>query len=116
MTREVNFDGLVGPTHNYGGLSIGNLASMNNQGEVSNPKGAALQGLQKMRKLMSLGLTQGFLLPHERPHVKTLRSFGMLCFGSSLGVWLVQDSGIFLHHPSLWFPQDLQHNIILRTF
>jgi succinylarginine dihydrolase len=24
---EVNFDGLVGPTHNYGGLSYGNVAS-----------------------------------------------------------------------------------------
>ncbi len=23
---EVNFDGLVGPTHNYGGLSYGNVA------------------------------------------------------------------------------------------
>lgn len=77
MTREVNFDGLVGPTHNYGGLSVGNLASMNNQGEVSNPKAAALQGVEKMRKLMSLGLTQGFLLPHERPHVLTLRRFGL---------------------------------------
>ncbi|MDU2610892.1 MAG: N-succinylarginine dihydrolase, partial [Pseudomonas aeruginosa] len=25
--HEVNFDGLVGPTHNYGGLSYGNVAS-----------------------------------------------------------------------------------------
>jgi hypothetical protein len=24
---EVNFDGLIGPSHNYGGLSDGNLAS-----------------------------------------------------------------------------------------
>ncbi len=27
---EVNFDGLVGPTHNYAGLSFGNVASLNN--------------------------------------------------------------------------------------
>ncbi|MEO0880772.1 MAG: N-succinylarginine dihydrolase, partial [Pseudomonadota bacterium] len=25
--REVNFDGLIGPTHNYAGLSFGNVAS-----------------------------------------------------------------------------------------
>ena len=24
---EINFDGLIGPTHNYGGLSLGNNAS-----------------------------------------------------------------------------------------
>ncbi len=73
---EVNFDGLVGPTHNYGGLAYGNLASMNNLGDASNPRAAVLQGLGKMRALMQLGLTQGVLPPHERPSVKTLRAFG----------------------------------------
>ncbi len=73
---EVNFDGLVGPTHNYGGLSYGNLASMNNLGEASNPRAAVLQGIGKMRTLMKLGLQQGVLPPHERPSLKTLRSFG----------------------------------------
>ena len=28
MAYEVNFDGLVGPTHNYAGLSYGNVASL----------------------------------------------------------------------------------------
>ena len=42
--REANFDGLVGPTHNYSGLSFGNLASKNNRGGVASPKLAALQG------------------------------------------------------------------------
>ena len=41
-TREVNFDGLVGPTHNYAGLSHGNVASMSHQAAVSNPREAAL--------------------------------------------------------------------------
>ena len=50
---EVNFDGLVGPTHNYAGLSIGNLASMAHGQTVSHPKEAALQGLQKMKMLIS---------------------------------------------------------------
>ena len=74
--QEYNFDGLVGPTHNYGGLSLGNLASMNNLGSVSNPKAAALQGLAKMRRLMEMGLPQAVLPPHERPHIPTLRRLG----------------------------------------
>jgi len=73
---EINFDGLVGPTHNYGGLSMGNLASMTNFGEVSNPRAAVLQGLGKMRTLIKLGLTQGVLPPQSRPHLPTLRAFG----------------------------------------
>ncbi|MEE4210339.1 MAG: N-succinylarginine dihydrolase [Parvularcula sp.] len=75
-TREVNFDGLVGPTHNYGGLSRGNIASMSNKEAASNPREAALQGLAKMRRLIDRGFLQGVLLPHERPSVPTLRGFG----------------------------------------
>jgi succinylarginine dihydrolase len=74
--HEVNFDGLVGPTHNYAGLSEGNVASMAHGGEVSNPREAALQGIAKMRLLVSLGVRQGVLPPHERPHVGALRRFG----------------------------------------
>ncbi len=73
---EVNFDGLIGPTHNYAGLAIGNLASDRNKGEASNPRAAALQGLAKMRALMKLGLTQGFLPPQERPRLDILQALG----------------------------------------
>jgi len=73
---EINFDGLVGPTHNYGGLAQGNLASASNEGKVSNPREAALQGLSKMRALLRMGLVQGALPPHERPHVPSLRKMG----------------------------------------
>jgi succinylarginine dihydrolase len=73
---EVNFDGLVGPTHNYGGLAQGNFASAANEGKVSNPREAALQGLAKMRALMALGLAQAVLPPHERPHIPSLRKMG----------------------------------------
>jgi succinylarginine dihydrolase len=73
---EVNFDGLVGPTHNYGGLAHGNLASAANEGQLSNPREAALQGLAKMRALMGMGLVQGILPPHERPHIPSLRRMG----------------------------------------
>jgi succinylarginine dihydrolase len=54
--REYNFDGLVGPTHNYGGLSLGNVASMAHEGRASNPRLAALEGLQKMRFVHALGV------------------------------------------------------------
>jgi succinylarginine dihydrolase len=73
---EFNFDGLVGPTHNYSGLSFGNIASKNNQGAVANPKLAALQGLAKMKALHDRGFKQGVLAPHERPSVATLRGLG----------------------------------------
>jgi succinylarginine dihydrolase len=73
---EVNFDGLVGPTHNYGGLARGNLASAANEKLASNPREAALQGLAKMRSLMAMGLAQAVLPPHERPHVPSLRKMG----------------------------------------
>ncbi len=73
---EVNFDGLVGPTHHYGGLGHGNLASQAHGGRTANPREAALQGIEKMRLLVRLGLTQGLMLPHERPHVRTLRELG----------------------------------------
>lgn len=73
---EVNFDCLVGPTHHFGGLSFGNIASAKNKRAVSNPKMAALQGLKKMFHLAEMGFVQGILPPHERPHFKTLRHLG----------------------------------------
>jgi len=75
-TLEMNFDGLVGPTHNYAGLSHGNVASMSHRGAVSNPQAAALQGLAKMKALADLGVPQGVFPPHERPALETLRRLG----------------------------------------
>jgi len=74
--HEVNFDGLVGPTHNYAGLSFGNLASTSNKASRSNPREAALQGLAKMKALADLGVRQAVLPPHERPDVALLRKRG----------------------------------------
>lgn len=64
---EINFDGIVGPSHNYAGLSPGNLASTLHGGSVSHPRAAALQGIAKMRANIALGLVQGIFLPHPRP-------------------------------------------------
>ncbi|MGS2720632.1 N-succinylarginine dihydrolase [Paraglaciecola aestuariivivens] len=73
---EANFDGLVGPTHNYAGLSYGNVASLSNASASSSPKQAAKQGLKKMKALADLGMVQGVLAPQERPDVASLRRLG----------------------------------------
>ena len=74
--REFNFDGLVGPSHNYAGLSFGNVASFNNVKSVSNPRQAALQGLTKMRALAARGFAQALLPPQIRPCFSLLRVLG----------------------------------------
>lgn len=73
---EINFDGLIGPSHNYAGLSLGNLASAKNAGGASQPRAAALQGIEKMRANIALGLTQGILLPQCRPDRQWLATLG----------------------------------------
>ena len=75
-TFEVNFDGLVGPTHNYAGLAAGNEASRRNALAVSHPREAALQGLAKMKALADLGLKQAVLPPLERPAMHVLQRLG----------------------------------------
>lgn len=73
---EVNFDTLVGPTHNYSGLSLDNLACIENENSPSNPKEAALQGLKKMKLLADLGIKQAVLPPQERPLIHALEQLG----------------------------------------
>ncbi|WHO37117.1 N-succinylarginine dihydrolase [Sphingobium sp. AP49] len=74
--REINFDGLIGPSHNYAGLSLGNLASSRNAGAISHPRAAALQGIEKMRGNIRLGLAQGLFLPQWRPDGSWLAMLG----------------------------------------
>jgi len=74
--REFNFDGLVGPTHHYGGLAEGNRASASHRWQISHPRMAALQGLEKMRVLAAMGVGQAILPPLYRPHLNVLRTVG----------------------------------------
>jgi succinylarginine dihydrolase len=74
--RDVNFDGLVGPTHHYGGLSPGNLASEAHAGRAGNPRAAALEGIAKMRLVARLGVGQAVLPPQPRPDCAALRRLG----------------------------------------
>jgi succinylarginine dihydrolase len=73
---EIQFDGLVGPTHSYAGLSPGNTASARHEGRVSNPRAAAKEGIAKMRFVRGLGALQAVLPPHDRPSLRTLRALG----------------------------------------
>ncbi|NVE93563.1 N-succinylarginine dihydrolase [Altererythrobacter lutimaris] len=73
---EINFDGIVGPSHNYAGLSLGNVASAKHQGQTSYPRAAALQGLAKMRGNLARFGHQGFLLPLPRPNGALLEQLG----------------------------------------
>jgi succinylarginine dihydrolase len=74
---EINYDGLIGPSHNYAGLSAGNLASAKNAGAVSHPRAAALQGIAKMRANIRLGLVQGVFVPPSRPNGRWLADIGL---------------------------------------
>ena len=74
--QEINFDGLVGPSHHHAGLATGNVASMRNRGSAANPRKAALQGLEKMLALHRRGIPQGVLPPLARPNLRLLRALG----------------------------------------
>ncbi len=76
MLTEINFDGIIGPSHNYAGLSRGNIASASHAGDVSQPRAAALQGIDKMRHNLALGLPQGFFMPLDRPDAPWLAALG----------------------------------------
>ena len=84
--REINFDGIVGPSHNFAGLSLGNLAATRNAGKDAFPREAALQGIAKMRLCVELGLPQGILLPHDRPAERWLARLGATAATANAGL------------------------------
>ena len=75
---EHNIDGLIGPTHFFGGLGVGNIASEKSAGNVSTPKAAALQGLEKMKVMHELGIPQLVMPPHPRPALHLLKEKGYI--------------------------------------
>ena len=96
MAQEFNFDGLVGPSHHYGGLSFGNIASEQHEGEASNPREAAIQGLQKMRALYDLGIPQGVFPPHFRPELSLARRMGFEGSNESILTQLMSEAPLLL--------------------
>ena len=94
---EVNYDGLVGPSHNYGGLSYGNIAAMRSRSSESHPRAALMQGLSKMRLLKSLGLKQAVLPPQERPDFRLLRRLGYTGKESTILEHVAREDPVLLH-------------------
>src|SRR3546814_6509505 len=76
MLNEINFGGMNCPSHNYAGLRRGNNASASQAGDVSQPRAAALQGVEKMRHNLALGLAQGFFMPLDLPDAPWLATLG----------------------------------------
>jgi len=77
MYTEVQLDTLVGPTHHFAGLALGNIASMEHKGALSSPKKAALQGIEKMKAVLELGTPQLFFPPQKRPVISFLKRVGL---------------------------------------
>jgi succinylarginine dihydrolase len=95
MSFEVNFDGLVGPTHNYAGLAHGNVHSVNNKSKPSNPRRAALQGLDKMKLMYDLGYKQCIIPPQERPLINDYDDYcNMAINASASSMWVANSSTI----------------------
>ncbi len=76
MLIEANIDALVGPTHHFGGLGVGNVASRDHRFQVSHPRQAALQGLRKAALVAGLGVPQFVWLPPVRPRLDLLEQLG----------------------------------------
>lgn len=95
MSFEVNFDGLVGPTHNYAGLSHGNVHSENSKSKPSNPREAALQGLEKMKLMHDLGYKQVIIPPQQRPILNDYEDYTNIVLNSSASsMWVANSSTI----------------------
>lgn len=73
---ELQLDRLVGPTHHFGGLGVGNVASQQSAGMTSNPAAAAMQGLEKMRLIADWTGVQLIVPPQPRPDFSMLRALG----------------------------------------
>lgn len=74
--QEWSIEGLPGPAHNFAGLALGNIASRRHRFEVSRPRQAALQALDKMHLVHSLGVPVAIMPPQERPCLSALRRAG----------------------------------------
>jgi succinylarginine dihydrolase len=73
---EVNLDAIVGPTHHFSGLGVGNLASKRHRNQPSYPRRAALQGLEKAFIVAQHGAAQFVLPPLFRPDWAMLQGYG----------------------------------------
>ncbi len=76
VEEELQLDGIIGPTHHFGGLGVGNVASLQSRWRPSHPRSAALEGCSKMDRVAALGVPQFFLPPLARPDWSFLARVG----------------------------------------
>jgi succinylarginine dihydrolase len=76
LNRQVEFNGLPGPTHSFAGLAAGNLASSKSEGDTSNPRLAFKQALAKAGAIREAGAESAIILPNRRPNLRLLREAG----------------------------------------
>ncbi|WP_440904899.1 N-succinylarginine dihydrolase [Catenovulum sp. SX2] len=74
---EVNFDGQIAPTHEFAGLSKGNIASTQHQGLAANHSRAIEQWQHKVSLIASLGIKQFKLPLVTRPDANVLKTLGL---------------------------------------
>ena len=74
---EVNFDGQIAATHEFAGLSKGNIASTQHQGLASNHQIAVKQWQDKVELIASLGIKQFKLPLVTRPDANVLNTLGL---------------------------------------
>ncbi len=65
---------MIGPTHHYGGLGIGNVASLRHRHQVSNPRQAALEGLAKAKLISEMGIPQYILASTKSTESRVVES------------------------------------------
>lgn len=95
---EANLEGLVGLTHNYAGLSFGNIASEKYAHTPSRPKAAAMQGLNKMKFLHDRGIAQLVMPPQPRFDRALLQNLGFASLADVPDALL----GILFSASSMW--------------
>jgi succinylarginine dihydrolase len=96
---------MPGPTHHFGGHSIGNLASMQSKGAVSNPKAAAMEWLQHLKLINELGGIQYILPPHRRPNIMTHNP--TLLDVSSAFMWMANGAHFIPSKPACIIPANM---------
>ena len=112
---DVTLETIIGPSHHFGGLSDGNIASMGSKYSISNPKMAALQSLDKLKLVASLGQRQLLLPPHPRPltlkqsDIHRLSDHELSVFFSSGFMWTANSSTLI---SSRDHPTHCMHSLV----
>ena len=94
MLKQVFIDTIPGPTNHFGGHAVGNIASMNSKNNILNPQKAALEWLEKVKKVAMIGGNQFVLPPQRRPLTHKKKTLTQSDISSSF-IWMA-NAGLFI--------------------